>query len=242
MKKLIACLFCLFPFIFFNDIQAQVQRSGWLATFNTVKAGKKTSVHSDFQWRSADELQHTQTLLLRAGLNVHVTKQLVLTGGYAFIHNYRSIGDADGYVNEHRIWEQAVYNHKIKTLLMSHRLRLEQRFLPKSIAENNELKNDGSLYANRVRYFIRNILPLKGRQQFDKGFFAAIQNEVFLNFGNKANVNGKTFDQNRLYLAIGYRLSKSFDLEAGYMNQYINGRGDAFTNNHIGQLAGYVRL
>ena len=236
------CSIAIFVLLFSFSAHAQVQHSGWLATFNTVKTGAKTSIHSDIQWRSADDLQYTQTLLLRAGLNVHVNKKLTLTGGYAFIHNYRRSGVVDGYVNEHRIWEQALYSHKINTLSLAHRLRLEQRFLPKTIVENNALKNDGTLYANRIRYFIRNILPLNGQVSFSKGFFAALQNEVFLNFGNKANVNGKTFDQNRLYLAAGYRLSKAFDLELGYMNQYVNGRSGAFTNNHIVQVAGYVRL
>ena len=97
------------------------------------------------------------------------------------------------------------------------------------------------MYANRFRYFIRNILPLNAEPGFSKGMFAALQNEVFLNFGNKENVNGKTFDQNRLYMAVGYRFSKSFDLEAGYMNQYINGRNND-VNNHIAQIATYIRL
>ena len=69
-----------------------------------------------------------------------------------------------------------------------------------------------------------------------------MQNEVFVNIGNTANVNGKFFDQNRLYLAMGYRLCTSFDLEAGYLNQYISGRNSAFTNNHVLQVAGYLRL
>ncbi len=223
-------------------VKAQPQQAGWLATFNTFKIGKKTSIHSDFQYRTADDLKHTQTLLLRGGVNFHANKHIVLTAGYAFIHNYRSLGDIDGYVPEHRVWEQLVYNHKIKKLLTAHRFRLEQRFMTKSIVANNELKNDGGLYANRFRYFIRNILPFTGKEQFDQGLFAALQNETFLNFGNKENVNGKTFDQNRLYLALGYRLNKSFDLEAGYMNQYINGRNSAFINTHIAQLAGYIRL
>ena len=72
--------------------------------------------------------------------------------------------------------------------------------------------------------------------------FAALQEEVFLNFGNGDNTNGKTFDQNRIYLAIGYRVNAEFDIEAGYMNQYTSGRNDSFTNNHIAQVAGYLRL
>jgi hypothetical protein len=220
---------------------AQTQFSGWLATFNTVKVGKKTSIHSDFQWRSGDEIKFTQTLLLRAGLNYHLTKKSTLTAGYAFIHNYRNMGGVDGYVPEHRIWEQFIYAHKIGKVNTSHRFRLEQRFISRTFVSNDALQKDGTVYASRFRYFIRNILPFNNSTTFKKGPFAALQNEVFLNIGNKANVNGKTFDQNRLYGAIGYRFSKKFDLEAGYMNQYINGRTND-VNNHIVQVASYIRL
>jgi hypothetical protein len=111
----------------FNSSHAQTQFSGWLASFNTFKVAKKTSIHFDAQLRSSDELQHVQTILLRTGLNFHVNKQLILTGGYAFIDNRRTIGNVTGNVVEHRIWEQALYNHKLQSIMVSHRLRLEQR-------------------------------------------------------------------------------------------------------------------
>ena len=114
--------------------------------------------------------------------------------------------------------------------------------MAKTFIADEELKRDGSLYANRIRYFIRNVIPLQHQKAFSKGLFAALQNEVFVNIGNKANVNGKYFDQNRLYLALGYRINPSFDLETGYLNQYINGRNNSFINNHVWQLAGYLRL
>lgn len=242
MKKIIisgiACIIASMA----GPLYAQSQLSGWLATFNTFKTGKNTSIHSEVQWRSSDKLKHTQTLLLRGGLNVYLNRQLTVTGGYAYIYNRRLINNITGYAPEHRLWQQLLYNHKLKNILVSHRFRLEQRFIAKSVVQNNQLINEGSLYANRFRYFIRNILPLKQQKTFAKGMFAALQNEVFLNFGNTANVNGKFFDQNRLYFAVGYRLHSSFDIEAGYMNQYISGRDDAFTNNHLMQVAGYVRL
>ena len=224
-----------------GNVHAQTQFSSWLATFNTVKTGKKTSIHSDIQWRSSDQLEFTQTLLLRAGLNYHVNKKTTLTGGYAFIHNYRNVGGIDGYLPEHRIWEQFLYNHKMSKVSVTHRLRLEQRFLSGTTVVNNQLKRDGTLYANRVRYFLRNVLPFSGKSPFEKGAFAALQNEVFLNVGNKEHVNGKTFDQNRLYVAVGYRFNKSFDLETGYLNQYTNGRNND-VRNHVVQLATYIRL
>lgn len=243
MKKNILLLVLLFSTSHFLYAQVQTQFSGWLATFNTFKTGKKTSIHNDIQLRSTDELKHTQTFLFRVGFNYQVRKNMTATAGYAFIDNRRTIAAVTGYAPEHRIWEQFIISHKIKKAMIAHRFRLEQRFISRSVVSGDELKNDGHVYANRFRYFMRSVLPFHtGGGTFVKGPFAAVQNEVFVNIGNKANVNGDFFDQNRLYIAGGYRLSPKLDLEAGYMNQYINGRGSAFTNNHIVQLASYIRL
>jgi hypothetical protein len=126
--------------------------------------------------------------------------------------------------------------HRVNATL-THRLRLEQRFIPRHHAEGNALVQNGHHQANRLRYFARAIVPLS-----KQGWFAAVQNEVFVNVGNTSMVNGKFFDQNRAYIAAGYRLSKQFDMEVGYMNQYISGAGANSTNNHIVQVATYVRL
>ncbi len=56
--------------------------------------------------------------------------------------------------------------------------------------------------------------------EFSKGWYAGIQNEVFLNAQNKENINDSFFDQNRVYAGLGYRFSKKIDLEAGYMYRY----------------------
>jgi len=92
-----------------------------------------------------------------------------------------------------------------------------------------------------LRYFIRGIIPFTKQPEFSRGLFLALQNEVFLNTGNKTAVNGKIFDQNRLYAAIGYRLPGKIDIEAGYMNQYTVTPA-SFINNHIAQIAVYKRL
>jgi hypothetical protein len=224
-----------------NETSCQTQFTGWLASFNTFKTGKKTSIHTDVQLRSNNDWQNMQTLLLRPGINYHMNKKLTLTAGYAYIRNRKIVGDVAGHTPEHRIWEQLLYNHQWKNLRISHRFRIEQRIIGKTVVLGNPL-SDGPNYANRFRYFLRNILPFKKELVFNKGPFVALQNELFLNFGDKATVNGKTFDQNRLYLAIGHRLNAAFDFELGYMNQYINGRNNLFTNNHILQLATYFRL
>src|SRR5688572_15826123 len=112
MKKpfLFLLLFFIASLIF--RANAQPQFSGWLSAFNTIKAGKKTSIHADVQWRSSDQLKHTQTLLIRPGLNVHLDKKWTVSTGYAFTYNRRNINNVSGYVPEHRIWEQLMYQHK----------------------------------------------------------------------------------------------------------------------------------
>lgn len=238
--------------VLFSSIRAscQTQFSAWLADFNTVRINNKFSVHTDFQLRSTDQVGNIQTLLLRGGLNYHISKRFIVTGGYAFIHNRREINEITGYANEHRLWEQLIFNHavvfgqgnRLRQGTMQHRLRLEHRFIPLLSVVDGELQRDGDIYATRLRYFFRNVTPLTAWSTTGSAPFLAIQNEFFLNIGDKSPVNQKSFDQNRLYLALGYRFNKKFDLEAGYMNQYVKGRGKAFTNNHIVQIATYLRL
>lgn len=222
--------------------QAQANFNGWFADFNTIKLKNNFTFYSDVQIRSNAKMRNMQALLLRPGLNYNISKNKILTVGYAYIANRRTVSDISGYMPEHRIWEQFIVSHPVAFTSLSHRFRLEQRFIGTPVIENNDLKRGDYIYANRFRYFFRTVVPFSGEKQFKKGPFVSLQNEVFLNFGNKKNLNGKVFDQNRAYASIGYRTSSAFDIEAGYMNQYISGRNDAFTNNHILQLATYVRL
>ncbi|RYF87176.1 MAG: DUF2490 domain-containing protein [Chitinophagaceae bacterium] len=235
-------LFLFFSFVSISiAINAQPQFSGWLASFNTFRINNKLSLHFDAQLRSTDEIKSVQSILLRPGLNVHISKSWVLTAGYAYIANRRTVGVITDLLPEHRIWQQALFNQKINRIALAHRFRFEERFISKTVVEDNELETDGFNQAFRFRYFIRGIVPLVIQSSFVKGPFFAVQNEIFLNTGNKTTVNGKTFDQNRLYGALGYRLQGKLDIEAGYMNQYTS-TAASFINNHIVQIALYKRL
>ncbi|HMI64172.1 MAG TPA: DUF2490 domain-containing protein [Puia sp.] len=258
---------------------AQTQFAGWVGTFQNYKLSKAFGFYFDAQFRSTDQIKKMNALLLRPGINLYLTPRLTGTVGYAFIPQQRFNSGVEGYLPEHRVWEQLMYTHPVRIgaghsvvhsgtgpsvahhramSTLTHRLRLEQRYLPKHHPEGDQLVRDGHREAHRLRYFFRGIIPLSAQASpagpgsaadgpvkpaaFNKGFFAAVQNEIFFNLGDRSAVNGKSFDQNRAYLAAGYRLNKQFDMEVGYMNQYISGAGAASTNNHIVQLATYLRL
>ncbi|MEA9414213.1 DUF2490 domain-containing protein [Flavobacterium sp. PL02] len=228
-----------------TTVNAQTQNTftGWSAVFFTYKLNDKFSLHFDGQARSTDELKNLQSYIIRPGLNYHIKDNMIATVGYAYIGNNRSVMDIDGWVPEHRIWEQFIFNQKFtlanRPVTLQHRFRLEQRFMGQAIIEQNELVTDSYEFAQRLRYFARSIFPLSKTDNFTKGAFLALQNEVFLNVQNAPN--DSFFDQNRAYLALGWRLSPKFDLEAGYMNQYVLGKSNNTVNNIV-QVAAYVRL
>lgn len=211
------------------------QNSGWLFLMNTTKINEKWGIHLDIQLRTADNWEQLRNSMFRPGLTYYINNKNEVTLGYLLNDTFtQSVGASDNRLTEHRIWQQYIYKHKISTILTSHRFRTEQRFI-----ERNGMDD---LFSQRFRYFLRFIVPLRKEQQnFEKGPFVALQNELFLNLQNKDKLNGHVFDQNRAYAAAGYRLSKKIDLEAGYLNQTSKGLNSS-TMNHVIQLALYTRF
>lgn len=220
---------------------SQEQFSGWVGSFNTFRLNNHFSLHVDAQLRSTDNLEQIGAILLRPGLNFHLNKTVVFTAGYLLNNSRRNMAGYSSMLTEHRIWQQVLFNQKVSKTALAHRFRFEERFIPRAKVAGDGLEADGYDQAFRFRYFIRGLLPLASGPSFSSGPFLALQNEVFLNTGNKTAVNGKAFDQNRLYGAVGYRFRGKMDIEIGYMNQYSNTR-TSFVNNHILQLAVYKRL
>ena len=205
---------------------------GWSGWFNSHRLSEHWGYVSDVQPRSSDDWEEAQTLLLRPGVSYFLDNRNNVTLGYAWIGTLNNPGDN---LVEHRIWQQYIHTQSWNQAAITHRFRLEQRFV--------EPQNGGDrLFSQRLRYFLRAVIPVKrGQSSFTAGPFVALQNELFFNIQNDENVNGKLFDQNRLFLAAGYRLSSRYDLELGYMNQFINGRVND-TMNHIVQLGLYSRF
>ena len=224
-------------------IAQQVTQSAWFANFNTISLKGKWGLHLDVQWRSTDDVEQLQTFLFRPGLNYSTRKNQVATIGYAWIPNRYRVSGENALLGEHRIWQQYIINQPIPFSAIQHRFRFEERFIPKPVVKEGGMEADGYAFCTRFRYFTRTVLPLKKPSgAFTKGWFGALQNEVFLNLSGMDNVNGKVFDQNRLYGALGYRIAKGFDVEIGYMWQYVERRsGLQDISNQVGQLALYWR-
>lgn len=219
--------------------------SGWFMSVNTIKLSpaSKWSLHAELQVRSTNKWEHVNNILLRGGINYNVKKNQIATVGVAYVPSRNVIADDASLLAEHRFWQQYIINQPVKKTVIQHRFRLEERFVAKGKLENGDVKTDERRYSTRLRYFIRAVIPFSKQQPFTKGMFLGLQEEVFANITDKQNVNGRFFDQNRGYLALGYRVSKKLDVEVGYMNQYVQrAKGQTNIMNHIAQLAVYTRL
>jgi hypothetical protein len=233
MKRL-TCTFFLSLFFLGAFAQNVKQNSGWLMFLNSTRINDKWGLHLDVQLRTADNWDGIRNFLFRPGATYYINKNSNATLGYLLTNTFlKQNGAADNTITEHRIWEQYILTHRVKPVYMQHRFRLEQRFM--------ETAGD-DVFSQRFRYFFRAIVPLSNKKDsFVEGPFVALQNELFFNIQHNDKLNGKLFDQNRAYAAVGYRFSKSFDIEAGYLNQYVDGRSVNTTNNAI-QLAFYTRF
>ncbi|MXV16940.1 DUF2490 domain-containing protein [Hufsiella ginkgonis] len=229
--------FLVFVFLLFSSpaFAQQAEHSSWYMYLQSIKFGPHWGAHFDMQVRTGDDRDYIRNVLIRPGITYYLNKNQSLTLGYLLAETNRNLdGTANNRLTEHRAWEQFMQNHKIGGVFAAHRFRLEQRFIEQPAGDR--------LFSQRFRYFARFIVPLKKREQtFSKGFFAAVQNEVFLNLQNKSQLNNSVFDQNRFYLAGGYRISPKIDLEAGYLRQSVNGLA-VNTTNHVIQAAVYTRF
>ncbi|MGB5190551.1 DUF2490 domain-containing protein [Robiginitalea sp.] len=180
----------------------------WYMYFGMNRLAERWSLHTEAQWRLYEVDRNFNQLLLRTGMNYHIDKGVIATLGYAYIDTdptYEDIptGDvpfAGNQISENRIFEQFILTNKVWEFNFEHRYRLEQRFI-----------NDqgGNVTRHRARYRLQLTLPLTDT------IFINLYDEIFI------NLQDDLFDQNRLYAALGVRITENSSIQIGYLkNQF----------------------
>ena len=196
---------------------------GWFTYNGTYGLGKsKFALHTEAQFRRVDFGSKPEQLLLRIGLNYKANSALTLQAGYCFVETYPygeyPINRFGKIFPEHRTFQSAIYVDDRFRVIVTHRARLEQRWLAKYDSAKSD-KPDSWLYTNRIRYMLRLQCPLQGPTLDDKEFYLAAIDELFINFGK--NVGENVFDQNRILALLGFRINPHIRLEAGYISQIL---------------------
>ena len=123
--------------------------------------------------------------------------------GYAFAYAIPPLAREP--TNENRAWQQYTFATPTPLGNLQLRSRLEQRTV-----------NISDSTAVRFRQMVRLAYPL------GDAWSLVGANELFLNFNSVdwGPVGG--FDQNRVFVGVGYTFNATWRTEIGYMNQYIN--------------------
>jgi len=201
----------------------------WISHWGDQRFADKWSFHTEAHMRRADMGQNWQQLLIRPAVNYHLNDQVMFTLGYSYYFNYQYGAYPIKYQNwEDHIFEQVQLGSSYGRLKVTHRFRMEERFIAKLVpsAEDPTVGEfDKYTYQSRFRYRVWLTLPL-GHDKVAPGVFTAnLYDEVFLNFGDSQRLD--YINQNRISGLIGYQVSKPFSVLAGYLYQVIERPGAA---------------
>lgn len=202
-----------------KDISSQTH--AWVMYFGNHRLTERWGIHTEYQWRRVDLFNDWQQSLLRLGIDYYGKNNAQYTAGYGWIKTFQ-YGDqpVSHDFNEHRIWEQLILKNKAGRVDFHHRYRLEQRFLENWVKDaSGNYALDGYLFRQRVRYRFMATMPLSRKEMANNTLFLAAYDEPFLGFGKGIAKN--ILDQNRLYFALGWRFNSNFNVQLGYLNQYV---------------------
>ena len=177
----------------------------WAMYFGTNRVSEKLSIHTEAQFRFYEVASNFNQMLLRTGLNYHISDKAMTTLGYGYIETDTAFIEFDGEQNstENRIYQQFVLRNSVGKFKFSHRYRLEQRFLSSP---------SGSETQHRARYFLRVTYPVSEK------WFLTAYDEIFV------NLQEPLFGQNRLYGAVGYKANENVSVQAGFLKNHFTGR------------------
>jgi hypothetical protein len=201
--------------------QIDNQTHAWVMYTGNHRLSEHWGCHTEYQWRRSDIFDHWQQSLMRLGVDYYTNTGTQVTLGYGWIKTFPyGAQPISHYNNEHRIWQQLILKSKSGRVDFQHRYRLEQRFIENWVVGTDGLYSmDGFVFRQRVRYRFMATVPISRKEMADNTLFLAVYDEPFLGFGKGIGKN--ILDQNRLYGAIGWRFNKNFNVQLGYLNQYI---------------------
>ncbi|WP_028980417.1 DUF2490 domain-containing protein [Sporocytophaga myxococcoides] len=191
---------------------------GWYSYFGDHKLSKKFGLHTEYQWRRTHFISTWQQSLARVGVNYNITECLSVLLGYVFVETY-PYGDyptSKEPYPENRIFEDLKLKIPYWKFEFDNRLRLEQRFVAK-LTDSTGHKIAGWDYKNRIRYQLKVNFALMGNTVDAKEPYLTAYDEIFIRFGGNTGKN--CFDQNRLFIGLGYKVVKNLKFEGGYFFQ-----------------------
>ncbi|WP_034258682.1 DUF2490 domain-containing protein [Altibacter lentus] len=197
--------------ILFWVISTDAQNTGentlgaWYVYFGTNTLSDKLSFHSELQYNVYEVTSHLEQFWAITALNYAVAQNAQASLGYGYFNGDPTFEDTPLEKNtwENRIFEQFTHSTRIGKFGLQNRYRIEHRFI--------ELPAQ-SITRHRVRGRLQVNYPLT-----EKWFLIAFD-EIFL------DLREPVFNQNRLFGALGRRITQDIAIQVGYMKLHLPGR------------------
>ena len=142
---------------------------------------------------------------------LHFSEKFSAAAGYAWFGSYLDQAD-NSFLDENRLWEQALWRMPGKKATLWHRIRTEQRFREMAGAGKGETE-----FSFRFRYMFGSLFPIV-RPKEGKTFGLNVQLawEIMLHAGG--SIENNYFDQNRVITGVNWQLNRTLSLATLYQH------------------------
>jgi len=206
----------------------------WFAVTSSIKVDKHVNLLAEGQFRFVNHFEPMQ-FQARTAVEVVLNKSFsIVPLGYVYTWNPIYGEQPATYSNnEHRIWEQVTYKHKVSRFNISHRIRLEQRYIQVHSNSNGEIINHGyDMHTNRLRYRFLSNIPLNRDKMEAKTIYACVYDEIFMSWGKPVTYHEP--DQNRIFAGLGYQINSKVSFQTGFFRQMLIKSNGAKQENNTG--------
>ncbi|MEO7584565.1 MAG: DUF2490 domain-containing protein [Ferruginibacter sp.] len=197
----------------------------WFSVNTTARVKGKFGFIADVHVRRRNFLANPDFYFTRAALNYWLKENVTVAAGYAQLWMAPSNPSWHHFALEKRIYQQVQMTSKTGKLGLLNRMRVEQRWQQKIVDDKfiNAYK-----FSTRVRYLLSLNFPFSKNPSYPS---LTVADELSIQFGKEIVYN--TFDQNRIFVGIRQRISKSLNADFGYMVVYQQkASGYQYTKNH----------
>ncbi|MDE3740780.1 DUF2490 domain-containing protein [Maribacter polysaccharolyticus] len=202
MKKGLSLFFLLFSFILKSQSTSENEWGSWIMFYGDNHISEHLDIVTEFRLHQYEIYNALDNRFYKIGLGYQITPGVTVGAGY--VHHY-SETTTDINTSENRPYEEICIKSKIRKLGISHRYRMEHRWINK----------DGDTdFVNRMRYRLQLAHPICGK------LYVKVFDEIFL------DLDEDVFNQNRLHTGIGYHIDANFKFEVGYVKNHLSSRAD----------------
>ncbi|RYG56009.1 DUF2490 domain-containing protein [bacterium] len=143
-----------------------------------------------------------ERILNRTAIGYRLNKKVSVWQGYAWTPQFKPTD-----LNEHRLFQQLLYEDRFGKTGFINRARLEERFI-----------EDAGGTSFRLRNMVRVAHPISA----DRKWTAVAYDELFWNLNSTDRGPKSGYDQNRIFLGVSKQTNSKLRVETGYLYAHFN--------------------